>query len=118
MDMRIFLTTLFETSGYETVVTRNGRDGYRIAKEIKPDLIVLDVMMPGEGGVQMFRNVKTDKALKDVPILMLSAVEEKTFQHYIKMLRIRLKDAIPQPDAYVEKPPEPEALLNVARSLL
>ena len=49
---------------------------------------------------------------------MLSAVEEKTVLHYIKMLRIRLKDIIPQPDAYVEKPPEPEELLKIAESLL
>jgi len=118
MDMRIFLTTLFETSGYEAVVTKNGRDGYRIAKEIEPDLIVLDIMMPGEGGVHMYRHLKTDKTLKEIPIIMLSAVEEKTFLHYIKMLRIRLNDTIPQPDAYVEKPPEPEELLKIAESLL
>ena len=118
MDMRIFLTALFETSGYEAIVTKDGRDGYRIAKEIKPDLIILDIMMPGEGGVHMYRHLKTDETLKEIPIIMLSAVEEKTFLHYIKMLRIRLNDTIPQPDAYVEKPPEPEELLKIAESLL
>ena len=118
MDMRIFLTALFETSGYEAIVTKDGRDGYRIAKEIAPDLIVLDIMMPGEGGVHMYRHLKTDETLKKIPIIMLSAVEEKTFLHYIKMLRIRLNETIPQPDAYVEKPPEPEELLKIAESLL
>ena len=118
MDMRIFLTALFETSGYEAIVTKDGRDGYRIAKEIAPDLIVLDIMMPGEGGVHMYRHLKTDETLKEIPIIMLSAVEEKTFLHYIKMLRIRLNETIPQPDAYVEKPPEPEELLKIAESLL
>jgi DNA-binding response OmpR family regulator len=118
MDMRIFLTALFETSGYEAIVTKDGRDGYRIAKEIAPDLIVLDIMMPGEGGVHMYRHLKIDKILKGIPIIMLSAVEEKTFLHYIKMLRIRLNETIPQPDAYVEKPPEPEELLKIAESLL
>ena len=116
--MRIFLTALFETSGYEAIVTKDGRDGYRIAKEIAPDLIVLDIMMPGEGGVHMYRHLKTDETLKEIPIIMLSAVEEKTFLHYIKMLRIRLNETIPQPDAYVEKPPEPEELLKIAESLL
>ena len=118
MDMRIFLTTLFETSGYEAIVTKDGGDGYRIAKEIEPDLIILDIMMPGEGGVLMYRHLKTDKTLKEIPIIMLSAVEEKTFLHYIKMLRIRLNKTIPQPDAYVEKPPEPEELLKIAESLV
>jgi CheY-like chemotaxis protein len=118
MDMRIFLKTLFETSGYETVVTRDGRDGYRMAGEIAPDLIVLDVMMPGEGGVHMYRRLKTDRILREIPVIMLSAVEEKTFLHFIKMLRIRLDDDIPQPDAYVEKPPDPEEILKIAKSLL
>jgi two-component system phosphate regulon response regulator PhoB len=118
MDMRIFLTALFETSGYEAIVTKDGRDGYRIAKEIEPDLIILDIMMPGEGGVHMYQHLKTDETLKEIPIIMLSAVEEKTFLHYIKMLRIRLNETIPQPDAYVEKPPEPEELLKIAESLL
>ena len=118
MDMRIFLTALFETSGYKAIVTKDGREGYRIAKEIAPDLIVLDIMMPGEGGVHMYRHLKTDETLKEIPIIMLSAVEEKTFLHYIKMLRIRLNDTIPQPDAYIEKPPEPEELLKIAESLL
>ncbi len=118
MDMRIFLTALFETSGYEAIVTKDGRDGYRIAKEIVPDLIILDIMMPGEGGGHMYRHLKTDETLKEIPIIMLSAVEEKTFLHYIKMLRIRLNETIPQPDAYVEKPPEPEELLKIAESLL
>ena len=76
MDMRIFLTALFETSGYEAIVTKDGGEGYRIAKEIEPDLIVLDIMMPGEGGVQMYKHLKTDNRLKEVPIIMLSAVEE------------------------------------------
>ena len=116
--MRIFLTALFETSGYEAIVAKDGGDGYRIAREIKPDLIVLDIMMPGEGGVHMYRHLKIDKTLKEIPIIMLSAVEEKTFLHYIRMLRIRLNDTIPHPDAYVEKPPEPEELLKVAESLI
>lgn len=118
MDMRIFLKVLFETSGYEAIAAKEGRDGYRIAREMSPDLIVLDIMMPREGGVQMYRQLKTDPALKDIPIIMLSAVEEKTFLHYIKMLRIRLNDTIPEPDAYIEKPPEPEELLKIAESLI
>ena len=89
-----------------------------MAGEIEPDLIVLDVMMPGEGGVHLYRRLKTDKILREIPIIMISAVEEKTFLHFIKMLRIRLNDDIPQPDAYVEKPPDPEEILKIAKSLL
>ena len=118
MDMRIFMSTLFETSGYKAVATRDGKDGIRKAKDILPDLIILDVMMPGEGGVQMYRQLKTDKTLKDIPVIMLSAVAKKTFIHYLKMLNIQLNNSIPYPDAYMEKPPEAEELLKITGKLI
>ena len=118
MDMRIFMSTLFETSGYKPVATRDGKDGIRKAKELMPDLIILDVMMPGEGGVQMYRQLKTDKTLKDIPVIMLSAVAEKTFTHYLKMLNTQLNNPIPYPDVYMEKPPEAEELLRITGKLI
>ncbi|RLC18338.1 MAG: response regulator [Deltaproteobacteria bacterium] len=113
MDMRIFISTLLETSGYLPVVARNGKEGLRKVRDIEPDLIILDVMMPGEGGVQMYRQLKTDKTLRDIPVIMLSAVEKKTFFHYLKMLNISLENAIPYPDSYIEKPPDAEELLKI-----
>ena len=118
MDMRIFMSTLFETSGYKPVATRDGKDGFRKAKELMPDIIILDVMMPGEGGVQMYRQLKTDKTLKDIPVIMLSAVAEKTFTHYLKMLNTQLNNPIPYPDVYMEKPPEAEELLRITGKLI
>ena len=118
MDMRIFISTLMETSGYKAVATRDGKDGILKARDIIPDLIILDVMMPGEGGVQMYRQLKTDKTLRDIPVIMLSAVAKKTFIHYLKMLNIQLNNSIPYPDAYMEKPPEAEELLKITGKLI
>lgn len=118
MDMRIFLSALMDTSGYKAFATKNGKDGILKAKDIMPDLIILDVMMPGEGGVQMYRLLKTDKKLKDIPVIMLSAVAKKSFIHYLKMLNIKLDNSIPYPDAYMEKPPEAEELLRMAGKLI
>ncbi|MBU1182951.1 MAG: response regulator [Pseudomonadota bacterium] len=118
MDMRIFISTIFETSGYNAVATRDGKDGIRKARDILPDLIILDVMMPGEGGVQMYRQLKTDKTLRNIPVIMLSAVAKKTFIHYLKMLNIQLDNSIPYPDAYMEKPPEAEKLLEITGKLI
>ena len=118
LDMRIFISTLLETSGYRPVMTRDGNEGMRKAKDVSPDLIILDVMMPGEGGVQMYRQLKTDETLCDIPVIMLSAVTRKTFAHYLNMVNARLKDAIPDPDAYIEKPPEAEDLLRMTTSLI
>ena len=118
LDMRIFISTLLETSGYSPVMTSDGKEGLRQARAVSPDLIILDVMMPGEGGVQMYRQLKTDHLFKDIPVIMLSAVARKTFSHYLKMLNVRLEDPIPEPDAYMEKPPEADQLLRLTENLI
>ena len=118
MDMRIFISTLMETSGYLPVMTKDGKEGLVKARDVSPDLIILDVMMPGEGGVQMYRQLKTSQALKTIPVIMLSAVAQKTFSHYLNMVNARLDEPIPGPDAYIEKPPEAEDLLKMAARLI
>jgi two-component system phosphate regulon response regulator PhoB len=118
LDVRIYVRTLFETSGYAPIVTRNGKEGLEKAKELSPDLIILDVMMPEAGGVTMYRELKSDKALKDIPVIMLTGIGEKSFSHYLKMLNLKRKDPIPQPDAHMEKPLDHEELLELARKIL
>lgn len=118
LDMRIFLSTLLETSGYEPIITRDGKEGMRKAIDVCPNLIILDVMMPGEGGVQMYRQLKTDKTLCKIPVIMLSAVTRKTFAHYLNMVNARLQAAIPDPEAYIEKPPEAEELIKITADLI
>lgn len=113
MDMRTFITTLLETSGYRAIVANNGEEGIRKAREHKPAVIILDVMMPKEGGVQMYRELKTDEELKGIPVIMLSAIAKKTFFHSQKMLNTYRGQMVPEPEAYIEKPPETEQLLKV-----
>jgi CheY-like chemotaxis protein len=118
LHMRIFITTVLETSGYNATASKDGQEGIRKVKEDRPDLIILDVMMPEEGGVSMYRQLKTDNQLKDIPVVMLSGVESKTFLHSLKMMSIGLRDPLPAPEAYVEKPPKAEELLNIVQKLL
>jgi CheY-like chemotaxis protein len=117
IDMRIFVSTLFATNGYKPVITRDGKAGLAKAREIQPKLIVLDVMMPGEGGVKMYQGLKTDPALKEIPVIMLSAVARKTFSHYLKMLNVQGEESLPNPDAYMEKPPDAQELISLANRL-
>jgi CheY-like chemotaxis protein len=118
LDVRIFVATLFETSGYAPIATRNGKEGLEKAKALLPDIIVLDVMMPEAGGVNMYRELKADKLLRDIPVIMLTGVGRKSFSHYLKMLNIRWDEPIPQPDAYMEKPLDPDRLLGLAEDIL
>jgi len=118
LDMRIFMSVLFETNGFEPTVANNGKDGLQQAGKLHPDLIILDVMMPEEGGALMYKGLKQDASLKLIPVIILSGVKEDAFLHYLKMLNSGAKNNLPKPDAYFEKPPEPELLLNEAQTIL
>jgi two-component system phosphate regulon response regulator PhoB len=118
MDMRIFMSTLFATSGYDPVAVRDGQQGLQQARRLQPDLVLLDVMMPGEGGAHMYQTLKSDPKLCEIPVIILSAVDRDAFMHYLKMLNARAGDGIPLPEAYIEKPPDAKEVLAVAEEIL
>ena len=118
MDMRVFISALFRTNGYSTETCRDGSAGLAKAREIAPDLIILDVMMPGTGGSLMYKSLKTDRQLQQIPVIMLSAVGQRSFQHYLKMLNLKLVEPLPDPEAYLEKPPDAQRLLDTAIRLM
>ena len=118
LDMRVFVSTLLETSGYKPYVATHGLEGIQKAKELKPDLIILDVMMPKQGGVQMYREIKTDESLKEIPVIILSGIAKKTFFHSQNVLDSYKGQSVPEPEAYIEKPPESDELLECIENCL
>ena len=118
LDMRTYISTLLETSGFKPLLAENGIQGLDMARRDKPKLIILDVMMPKESGINMFRELRKDPDLKGIPIIMLSALSRKTFFHSQKLLDEYDGEKIPEPEAYIEKPPEPEELLEAIKQSL
>ncbi len=118
MHLRIFISAVFETNGFTVACAPDGAKGYEKAKEFLPDLITLDLMMPGDGGIKMYRKLRTDKRLSDVPVIIVSAVENKTFAHSFKMINVGQAVKVREPDGYIEKPPNAQKLLEAAGKLL
>jgi len=118
LDMRTFITTLLETNGFKPLSAQDGFQGLEVARKNKPSLIILDVMMPRESGINLYRELRSDPDLKDIPVIMLSALSRKTFFHSQKVLDQYKGEKIPEPTAYIEKPPEPDELLDAIRSCL
>lgn len=117
-DMRTFLSTLLEATSYKPLEAEDSLEGIRKAREIKPDLVVLDVMMPKDAGIQMYRDLRTDRELKDIPVIMLSGIAKKTFFHSQNVLDTYRGQSLPAPEAYIEKPPEAEELLESIKRIL
>ena len=118
LDMRTFITTLLEIEGFKPISAEDGIRGLELAREKKPALIILDIMMPRESGVAMYREVKNDPDLKGTPVIILSALSKKTFFHSQKVLNEYKGETIPEPEAYIEKPPEPEEILTAINQIL
>ena len=118
LDMRTFITTLLETNGYKPFSAEDGVQGLEVARQKRPSLIILDIMMPKESGINLYRELKSDPDLKAIPVIMLSALSRKTFFHSQKVLDEYKGERIPEPAAYIEKPPEPEELLEAIEKSL
>lgn len=118
-DMRIFVSTVVETSGFQPVRAEDGTKALFLARSEPPALVILDVMMPGiDDGIQTYQQFKTDEKLNRIPIIMLSAVAKKTFFHTIRIMTPHKGHTIPEPEAYMEKPPDANELIRLINELL
>ena len=77
-QMHELMTRHLKRDGYTVVAASSGQEGLRLAREIRPVAITLDVMMPGMDGWAVLRELKTDPELKDIPVIMMTMVEDKT----------------------------------------
>jgi signal transduction histidine kinase/CheY-like chemotaxis protein len=71
------LTNMLTREGYSTRVARDGKEGLRIAREYHPDIIILDILMPGMDGWSVLSQLKTTPGLTEVPIILLTMLENK-----------------------------------------
>jgi DNA-binding response OmpR family regulator len=100
---------IFQRAGYEVHEAANGTEGLAKAEEVKPDLVILDVMMPDVSGLEVCQQLRDRSGTAELPIIMLSAkgqVDDK------------ISGFQAGADDYVPKPVAPEELLVRARALL
>ncbi len=117
-DIRKVVSKLVEKSGYEVIEAKNGVEGMVKVREDKPDLIILDMLMPKESGIRMYHELKTEEPLKDIPVIVLSAIPKKSFLRSQKVLDEFAGQSVPEPEAYIEKPEEPEELVALMKKIL
>jgi CheY-like chemotaxis protein len=116
-DMRIFLCNLLGGCGYTTVHAGDRREGLRKAKREKPALIILDVMMPNEAGLQLYRDLKQDLRLKRIPVIMVSSIGRKTFLQYQRSYCTLPEEHVTAPGAYLKKPLNADELIDWVQTL-
>lgn len=108
-DNRKILRDLLTSSGFEVIEAVNGLEGLELARSHRPDLILMDIQLPGIDGYEATRRIKGDNNLKDIPIIVatsyaLSGDEKKAFEAGC--------------DAYVAKPYSPRKMLAKVKEYL
>jgi DNA-binding response OmpR family regulator len=75
-DALEFLINGLQKNNFNTISALNGEEGFKRAFEEKPDLILLDLVMPNKDGFTMLEELKTNQSTKDIPVIVLSAKSE------------------------------------------
>jgi twitching motility two-component system response regulator PilH len=117
-DVRLFSITVLEENGYTPLEATNGEEGMELIKKEVPDLVILDVLMPRESGIRLYRDLKTDKKYENIPIIMMSGIAEKSFQRSQKVLTEFGDKPVPEPEAYLEKPVNAELLADTIKKVI
>jgi CheY-like chemotaxis protein len=110
-DVIAYLSSLLEDNGFQTLTAKDGSTGFKLAKEKHPALITLDITMPEESGVRMFRNLQNTKETADIPVIIVTGVSSD-FKQFIESRR-----QVHPPEAYFEKPIDKDDFIAKVREL-
>ncbi len=108
-DIAALIKLHAELSGYKLHVEVDGVNGYRVVEREKPDLVLLDIMLPGQNGYDICRKIKSNPELRNIPIIIISAKNEELDV----LLGLELGA-----DDYISKPFSPKILISRIKAVL
>lgn len=106
-QLRRVVSMFFELEGYNVVQAKDGREAITMLAEYIPDVILLDLMMPDVPGLEVCQHVRSDRRLKDIPVVVFTAAEMQEEE-------LRAAGA----DRFITKPYSLEGLRRVVRTLI
>ncbi len=109
-DIRDFISTYLKDQGSETFTAGNGEKGLALARKVMPDLITLDITMPGKSGVQVFNELRGDPRTCGIAVCIITGVAD-----FRQLMQHRTVKA---PEGFIEKPIKEELLLETIEEIL
>jgi CheY-like chemotaxis protein len=109
-DFVTFVSTVLEDNGATVLEASDGNQAFEMARREKPDLITLDISMPGKSGIEVFELLRTTPETADIPVCIITGKPE--------MRKLIYDRPVPPPEGYVDKPINEEGILiNVRKTL-
>lgn len=113
-DLVETVSMMLESQGHKVVPAYGGIEGLQKVRVESPDAVVLDVMMPDKDGFEVCKEMKADPALREIPVLLLTAVASKISEtRYTPRMAMET-----EADDYVDKPVKPEEIARRVERLL
>jgi twitching motility two-component system response regulator PilH len=129
-DVTIFLRSVLEENGFSCITAKDGVEGLEVLRKERPNLVLLDLMMPKKSGITMFQELRQDSAMSNTPVVIVTGVSEVTgvdFRNFMYKQPLRDEKKFVEttgltkytiPDGYVEKPIDPDELIKVIKKAL
>jgi DNA-binding response OmpR family regulator len=111
-DLVAYLSAFLEDNGFLVIAAGNGKEGLEKVSTEKPDLITLDITMPEQSGVRLFRDLQENPATSAIPVVIITGISQD-FKRFIETRR-----QVHPPAAYFQKPVDRDALLARINQLL
>ena len=111
-DARDYLSTVLEDNGLAVLTAQDGSEALLKVEQEAPDLISLDITMPGKSGVAVYRKLKEDDQLKSIPVIIITGISDD-FKTFISNRR-----NVPPPDGYINKPVDADDFVRMVKKLI
>ncbi len=108
-DQIVLVKALLERKGYEVILAQNGNEGLNRARGDKPDLILLDIFLPGDNGFSVCKKLKSDEETKSIPVIMVTGSGDKYIEEQCKSVGA---------DGCIVKPYEAQTLIEKVEEVL
>jgi two-component system, OmpR family, response regulator VicR len=109
-EMITLIKAILSRRGYEVVGAASGREGLEIVSQLKPDMVLLDLMMPGMDGWEVYQKLKANPETQNLPVIVVTAKA----QSIDKMLGLHIAKV----DDYIAKPFTPQELVESIEKVL
>ncbi len=121
-----YISAILEDHQMKTMSATNGKEAIKTVQETRPDIILLDLMMPKQSGLGFFNELKKNEEYKDIPVIVVSGASKVTgvdmksfiYDKEISERKQKVMGIDAKPEAYVEKPVDPEKLIAEIQKFL
>jgi CheY-like chemotaxis protein len=117
-DIVLYLQTALEDAGFRALTASNAAEGLELIRQKIPDVVCLDILMPGESGLSLYQRMRQDDKLKDIPVLISSALNVSKELGDIAFSILPDGTNVPEPDGIVEKPVTAEQFVAAIKKLI